>query len=53
LKEINTLKINFFIRKDGTKVTITHLVMKAMAEVLKNTPDINGRIAFGKVFIKT
>jgi len=31
----------------GEKVTITHLVGKAVGAVLKSSPDLNGRIVFG------
>ena len=39
-----------FIRKDAPKVTMTVFVIKAVAMILQAAPDINGRIAFGKVF---
>ena len=32
----------------GEKVTITHLVIKAVGEALKAVPDLNGRILFGR-----
>jgi len=32
----------------GEKVTITHLVIKAVGEALKQVPDLNGRILFGR-----
>jgi len=34
--------------KSGEKVTITHFVGKAVAEALKQTPSLNGRILFGR-----
>jgi len=34
--------------KAGIKVTLTHVAIKALAEVLKTAPDINGKISFGK-----
>lgn len=35
-------------RKTGEKVTMTHLVGKAVAEALRQAPTLNGRIAWGK-----
>lgn len=35
-------------RKTGEKVTITHLVGKAVAEALRQAPTLNGRIVWGK-----
>jgi len=44
--------INTFIaeckEKQGLKVTLTHIVVKAIGEVLKAAPDINGKIVLGK-----
>lgn len=33
--------------KSGEKTTVTHLVGRAVAEALKQTPSLNGRIVFG------
>ena len=35
-------------RKTGEKVTMTHLVGKAVAEALRQAPTLNGRITWGK-----
>lgn len=35
-------------RKTGEKVTMTHLVGKAVAEALRQAPTLNGRIVWGK-----
>jgi len=34
--------------KKGVKVTITHLIIKAVASALKAVPSVNGRIMFGR-----
>ena len=35
-------------KTSGEKVTITHLIGKAVAEALKQEPSLNGRISFGR-----
>lgn len=35
-------------QKTGEKVTVTHLVGKAVAEALKQAPTLNGRVVFGR-----
>lgn len=44
LKDINT--------KSAVKITVTHLVGKAVALVLKKYPDINGLISFGRIYLR-
>lgn len=45
----NTLRYIEHVRKTtGEKVTITHFVGKVAAVALKNAPDLNGRIVFGR-----
>lgn len=34
--------------KKESKITLTHVVLKAIAEMNKNSPSINGRIWMGK-----
>jgi pyruvate/2-oxoglutarate dehydrogenase complex dihydrolipoamide acyltransferase (E2) component len=50
--EADVSKVNEYIKeareKFGLKVTLTHFVLKVMAETLKEMPDVNGRIVFGK-----
>ena len=40
--------LNFVRQKTGEKITITHLVGKAVGLALKDAPDLNGRISLGK-----
>ncbi len=40
--------LDYLREKKGEKVTITHLVGKAAGMALKNAPDLNGRIVFGR-----
>jgi len=40
--------INECREKLGIKVTLLHFVIRAVASVLKDLPDVNGRIVFGK-----
>lgn len=40
--------LEYVKEKTGEKVTITHLVGRAVAEALKNAPGLNGRIVWGK-----
>jgi len=50
--EADVSKVNEYIKetreKTGVKVTLTHFVIKVLAETMKDLPDINGRIVFGK-----
>lgn len=34
----------------GSKITITHLVIKAAGKVLRKTPDVNGRLVMGRYY---
>jgi len=34
-------------KKTGKKITITHMMCKALAEAIKEFPDINGKLSFG------
>jgi len=36
------------VKEKGYKITMTTIVIKAVAEMLKGAPDANGRITFGK-----
>ncbi|RME01339.1 MAG: 2-oxo acid dehydrogenase [Deltaproteobacteria bacterium] len=40
--------LEFLRERSGEKVTITHLVGKAVAEAMKRAPSLNGRIVFGR-----
>mmetsp|Transcript_71127 Transcript_71127/g.189855 ORF Transcript_71127/g.189855 Transcript_71127/m.189855 type:complete len:384 (-) Transcript_71127:281-1432(-) len=33
---------------EGKKITVTHMVLKAMANALKSVPTVNGRVVFGR-----
>ena len=45
----NALQYLHFLRmKSGEKVTVTHLVGRAVGQALKSAPDINGRIFLGR-----
>jgi pyruvate/2-oxoglutarate dehydrogenase complex dihydrolipoamide acyltransferase (E2) component len=50
--EVDVTNINTYIaevkEKLGMKVTLTHVVVKAIGEILKAAPDINGKIVLGK-----
>jgi pyruvate/2-oxoglutarate dehydrogenase complex dihydrolipoamide acyltransferase (E2) component len=50
--EIDVTNINTYIaevkEKLGMKITLTHVVVKAIGEILKAAPDINGKIVLGK-----
>jgi hypothetical protein len=50
--QVDVSNINTFIaeckEKQGLKITLTHIVVKAIGEVLKAAPDINGKIVLGK-----
>jgi len=49
---VDVTKANAYIKhlrdKTGEKVTITHLVGKAVAEALRKAPTLNGRIVWGR-----
>jgi hypothetical protein len=51
--ELDVTNINRYIKevkeKLNLKVTMTHVIVKAVGELLKDAPDINGKIVFGKV----
>ncbi|MBF0118597.1 MAG: 2-oxo acid dehydrogenase subunit E2 [Desulfobacterales bacterium] len=40
--------INYHRKVSGKRVTITHLIGKAIAKALKQAPTLNGRIVFGR-----
>jgi len=50
--EFDVTKVNEYIQdcreKLGLKVTLLHFVVRAVASTLKDLPDVNGRIVFGK-----
>jgi len=50
--EVDVTNIQKFIEetreKSGVRVTVTHVVVKAIGEMLKAAPDINGKIILGK-----
>ena len=45
-----TLLKHYSSQKNGTKITITHIMIKAIGVMLNQAPDLNGRISFGKVW---
>jgi len=50
--QVDVSNINTFMaeckEKQGIKISLTHIVVKAIGEVLKAAPDINGKIVLGK-----
>jgi hypothetical protein len=36
------------LAQDGTKITLTHVALKAIGNAISNVPAINGKIIFGK-----
>ena len=45
------ISYQYFSSKGGTKITITHIMIKAVGMMLYEAPDVNGRISFGKVIL--
>lgn len=37
-------------KRTGKKITITHVVIRAVGKLLKRTPDVNGRLLFGRYY---
>jgi len=37
-------------KETGDKITVTHLVIKAVGCLLKSTPNVNGRLVFGRYY---
>ena len=54
LLEIDMTKTLPYINKKrkelGEKITVTHLVIKAVGCLLKDTPNVNGRLVFGRYY---
>ncbi|EGD76754.1 hypothetical protein PTSG_08106 [Salpingoeca rosetta] len=52
--EVDATRLMPFLKeqsdKSGTKITITHAVIKAIGLVLKKTPEVNGRLVFGRYY---
>lgn len=50
---VRTEKANELIAKAGkdSRLTLTHFAIKAVGELLKTQPDLNGKLVFGKVKI--
>lgn len=48
---VRTEKANEMIAKAGkdSRLTLTHFAIKAVGELLKTQPDLNGKLVFGKV----
>ncbi|HEX8822119.1 MAG TPA: 2-oxo acid dehydrogenase subunit E2 [Archangium sp.] len=44
--------IEAFRQKTGVRLTVTHLVTKAMAEALRRCPDANAILRFNKIYLR-
>jgi pyruvate/2-oxoglutarate dehydrogenase complex dihydrolipoamide acyltransferase (E2) component len=38
-------------KQKETKLTLTHFALKAVSQLLVKQPDLNGKLAFGKVLL--
>lgn len=41
-----------FREKTGVRLTVTHLVVKAVAEALRRCPDANAVLRFNKIYLR-
>lgn len=49
---VRTELVNEIIQKQKeTKLTLTHFALKAVSQLLVKQPDLNGKLAFGKVLL--
>ena len=44
--------IEAFRQRTGIRLTVTHLVAKAMAEALRRCPDANAILRFNKIYLR-
>lgn len=52
--DINAAQLVPFLKEEsertGTKITVTHAIIKALGQVLKLTPEVNGRLVLGRYY---